>query len=342
MLPMILICMLISILIAFQMLTFNPRSITEVRKFGNFVFTEGGQDSDHFALSKDLMAIGIASEFDITIANATNSANHGVAELFTTIISDVDGDEEHIRMDGYGANLMSMMYTRRNAYNYSPGAIEANIICRFCAILPCQIPSTRGENINLDMSFNTELVVDDTGANIVINEGTIESYAIFGAINDETWVLRGADNFGITDFEKVITGKDKFIEQVAFYGDEEDIAAMYTVIDQLTAFIGDTKLINLNTLSMVGWGCNTIAPICNSDQFLIAAQNLFVDSDEHRGLLVPYPTTKIEGNLQNNLDRAAADNVFTTALLSMPVAKGGEKPLSKKAEPTTLKRSLRG
>lgn len=324
------------------MLTFNPRSITEVRKFGNFVFAEGGQDSDHFALSKDLMAIGIASEFDITIANASNSSNHGVAELFATLIADVDGDEEHIRMDGYGANLMSMMYTRRNAYNYAPGLHEANIICRFCAILPCQIPSTRGQTINLDMTFNDELVVDDTGANIVINTGDIECYAIFGAINDETWVLRGADAFGITDFEKMITGKDKYIEQVAFYGDEEDVAAMYTVIDQLTAFIGDTKLVNLNTLAMVGWGCNVIAPICNSDQFLIGAQNLFVDSDEHRGLLVPYPSTKITGNLQNNLDRAAEDNVFTTALLSMPTAQGGEKPLEKKAEPTTFKRPTRG
>lgn len=324
------------------MLTFNPRSVTEVRKFGNWTFAEGGQDSDSFSLSKDLMAIGIVSEFDITIANANNPSNHGVAELFATIIADVDGDEEHIRADGYGADLSSMMYTRRPDYNYACGAVEANIICRFMALLPCQIPSSRGQRLNLDFTWNTELVVDDTGANIVINSGDVETYAVFGAIQDETWLLRGADNIAVTDFEKMITGKDKFIEQIAFYGDEEDAAALYRAIDQLTAFIGDTKLVNLDWRSLIGWGGNVVAPIIKGEQFLRAAYAALYDSDEHRGFLVPYPTTKITGQLQNNLDRAAADNVYTAALVSMPVAQGGEKSLAKKAEPTTLKRAVSG
>lgn len=324
------------------MLEFNPKSVTEVRKFGNWTFAEGGQDSDSFALSKDLMAIGIASEFDITIANANNPSCHGVAELFNSIIADVGGDDEHIKADGFGANLSSMLYTRRPDYNFACGAVEANIITRWMAILPCQIPSTRGERVNLDFTWNTELVVDDTGANIVINSGDIETYAIFGAINDETWLLRGADNVGVTDFEKMVTGTEKFIEQIAFYGDEEDAAALYRVIDQLTAYIGATKLVNLDWRALIGWGVNTVAPIIKGEQFLRAAYAALYDSDEHRGFLVPYPSTKIEGQLQNNLDRPAGDNVYLSVLLSMPVTQGGEPPLQKKAEPTTLKQPTSG
>ena len=331
---------MVSVLIAVQALTFNPRSMKEVRKFGNWTFAENGADTDKVDLTDDLMALGIIIELDITIATASNPYNHGIAEIVERFVADVDGDEEHIRLSGYGAMLQTIMYSRRRPMNWQLGAVGANQIVQAGFILPCQIPSNRGEKVNLSVEFNDELELDSTAANITINSGCMKTWAYFGAIDDETWIVKGSDNFGVVDYNIRMAGEGKFCEQMSIFGDEELATAEYDVINQLVAKIGATSILSMEALALTCHGHYLASPIVDADYFLAAAYGAFQNDELSRGLLIQLPAVEIKSDLLMLMDRAAADNVHYNLLQSKPVEAGGEEKLSKKAEPTTLKRRV--
>lgn len=319
------------------MYTFNPRAIKRIEQFGNLTFAESGSDKAQLDLTDDLMAIIVHNEFDVSISTAANPYLHGVNALNTSILIDIDGAEERVRGDGYGLTGMSTMYSRRPPMNMIHGATGNNQILGGGMIIPCQVMAERGKHINYNVIWGTELVLDSEAANIAINSGTQRVAGVFGKITDESWLIKYSDAFGVQDYEAPFPSKDKFIEQAFLYGDTEKAAAEYDVIDKIMVKAGANILITLRKelISVAGWYMAN--RLQDAEQHLLAAYSIFHNDNISRGLALPIPSAKIADQVRFVMDRAASNNVYASIMFTKPTPEGGEEPVTKKAEGTSLK-----
>lgn len=322
-------------------LEFNRESMKNVLPFDTITWDEGGSDDTELELIDDLGAILLSCEWDITITNAASPFHHGVSELLTNIQATIDGGEERIRIDGYHAALHTAMYARTRPLNFIHGATGANQILPFSVLLPCQVASQRGSKINLHLDFGTEARLEETGANIVINSGSVQAYGIYADIKEETWLFNGSDNFGAADKNIRLSGDDKRSEQFSLAGDKELAANLYDVVDKISTKLKSKLLIDrLQKLGAAGYGWYLGAPLIRSENYLTAAYAAFQDDNISRGLMIPLPTAEITNDLLILLDRTTADNVSYALLVSKDVAAGGEVEVSKLAEPTSTKQPV--
>lgn len=324
-------------------LTYNPRSVTRIQEFEIDAFDESSTLEAEHDINGDLYALLIAIEFDISIATAANPLNHGVAAIIDEINVKVNGDKEIINCEGYQAVQQTMMYTRRPALNFVHGATDNNQKLPVGLLLPMQYAQKHsGQKIKVKIKTLTETQIDSTAGNITINDSSCvtEIAAIYGNIKDETFITNGSETFGTSNKEVRISGADRFIEQIGITGDPELAANLYDPVDRVHASLGSTVFYELNKTSIAVHGWYSAAPFIAIDSYLAAGYAAFQDDIINRGHLIHLPSTENPADILLKLNRATSDNVYWSALSSIPIQGRGERDVIQKAEATSYKAAV--
>lgn len=321
-------------------LTYNPRSVTRVEPFEIDAFDESTTLEGELDIFGDLYALLIALELDISITTAANPLHHGAAAIIDDINVKVNGSDEIISCEGYQAIQQSAMYTRRPPLNFIHGATGANQKIPVGILLPMQRAFKKdGDTIKLKIKTLTEIKIDGTIGNIVINDADVilEVAGIFGNIKDETFITNGSETFGTSNKEVRISGGGRFIEQIGITGDSELSGSEYDAVDRVRASLGSTVFYELNKTSMAVMGWYSASPMIAIDSYLGAAVSAFQDDIINRGSLIHLPTTENPADILLKLNRASSNNVFWSALSSVPIEGRGEPPVVQKTEPSSSK-----